>query len=31
MVEETKTNAARIIPRYERDTIFLNKNIPTMS
>ncbi len=31
MVQETKTNATRIIPRGERDTIFLNKYIPTMS
>jgi hypothetical protein len=31
MVEETKIDAARIILRYERDTIFLNKDILTMS
>ncbi len=31
MVEETKIDVARIIPRYEKDTIFLNKDILTMS
>jgi hypothetical protein len=31
MVKETKTDATPIIPRLEKDTIFLNKDIPNMS